>query len=99
MIECFGGLPRELRRELKKAPPILIFHGDQDDIVPVQEAHTLKTLLQEKRCHVESRIFDGCGHMWLDARGNVRYDRILEAETICLRFLDRHLKNGTTKGR
>ncbi len=99
VVECFGGLPRELRGELRKAPPVLIFHGDQDDVVPVQEAHALRSLLQEKRCRVESHIFPGCGHMWLDDRGNVRFDRILAAETICLQFLDRNLKNGAPKRR
>src|SRR5262245_35212958 len=98
-VECFGGLPRELRGDLKKAPPVLIFHGDKDDSVPVAEAHALKALPKEKRCAVEDRIFDGCGHMWLDKAGNLRLDRVLEAETICLRFLDRHVKNVVKAGR
>jgi dienelactone hydrolase len=94
VVECFGGLPKELHETLKKTPPVLIFHGDRDTIVPVKEAHTLRALLKERKCHVEDMIFENCGHMWLGDNGSVRLDRALEAERICVRFLDRHVKNG-----
>ncbi len=93
-VEFFGGLPKELRAGLRSAPPVLILHGDKDNIVPVKEALLLKALLKEKRCHVEDKIFDGVGHMFLGDNGVLRLDRVLEAERICVTFLDRHLKNG-----
>jgi dienelactone hydrolase len=96
-VECFGGLPRELHPALKSAPPVLIFHGDRDDIVPVREAYSLRALLKERRCHVEEKIFENCGHMFLGDNGSLRLDRLLEAERICVRFLDTHLKNGGKK--
>ncbi len=91
-VECFGGLPKELHGSLKNAPPVLIFHGDRDDIVPVKEAHTLRALLKERKCHVEDKIFENCGHMFLGDNGAIRLDRVLEAEKICVRFLEKHMK-------
>ena len=96
-VECFGGLPKELHETFKTATPVLIFHGDRDTIVPVQEAHTLRALLKDRKCHVEDKIFENCGHMWLGDNGAVRLDRALQAEQICVRFLDRHLKDAGKK--
>jgi dienelactone hydrolase len=97
-VECFGGLPKDLHASLKSAPPVLIFHGDRDDIVSVKEAHSLRALLKERKCHVEDKIFENCGHMFFGDNGKLRLDRILEAEKICLRFLDKHLKKVVGKG-
>jgi dienelactone hydrolase len=96
-VECFGGLPKELYASLKKAPPVLIFHGDRDDIVPVKEAYDLRALLKERKCHVEDKIFENCGHMFLGDNGQLRLDRVIEAEQICVRFLEKHLKNGVKR--
>lgn len=93
-VECFGGLPKELHPELKGGPPVLIFHGDRDAIVPVREAYSLRALLKERKVHVEEKIFENCGHMFMGDNGSLRLDRLLEAERICVRFLDTHLKNG-----
>jgi dipeptidyl aminopeptidase/acylaminoacyl peptidase len=91
-VECFGGLPKELHGLLKNTPPVLIFHGDRDEIVPVKEAHTLRALLKERKCQVEDKIFENCGHMFLGDNGAIRLDRVLEAEKICVRFLEKHMK-------
>jgi len=96
-VECFGGLPKDLYATLKNAPPVLIFHGDRDDIVPVKEAYDLRALLKERKCHVEDKIFENCGHMFLGDNGQLRLDRVIEAEQICVRFLEKHLKNGVKK--
>jgi dienelactone hydrolase len=96
-VECFGGLPRELYASLKNAPPVLIFHGDRDDIVPVKEAHDLRALLKERMCHVEDKIFENCGHMFFGDNGKMRLDHVLQAEQICVRFLEKHVKNGVKK--
>jgi dienelactone hydrolase len=96
-IECFGGLPRELYQGLKSAPPVLIFHGDRDDIVPVKEAYDLKALLKDRKCHVEEKIFAGVGHMFMGDNGSLRLDRVFEAESMCLAFLEKHVKNGGKK--
>jgi dienelactone hydrolase len=96
-VECFGGLPKELYASLKKAPPVLIFHGDRDDIVPVKEAYDLRALLRERKCLVEDKIFENCGHMFLGDNGQLRLDRVIEAEQMCVRFLEKHLKNGVKK--
>jgi dienelactone hydrolase len=45
VVEFFGTLPQELRPGLEKLPPTLIFHGEQDKVVPVDEAYALIGLL------------------------------------------------------
>jgi dienelactone hydrolase len=99
VVQCFGGLPRELHDKLKKAPPVLILHGDKDDIVPVKEAHAVKALLKGQKCYVEECIFPNCGHMFLNGKGELNLARVLEAETVCLRFLARHLNKAGKNGR
>src|SRR5262249_29375461 len=96
-VEFFGGLPRDLQASLKTAPPVLIFHGDKDAIVPVKEALALKALLKAKMCDVEDKIFDGCGHMFFGDNGKVRLDGVVGAERIGLAFVDRQLKTPTKK--
>jgi dienelactone hydrolase len=96
-IECFGGLPRELYQGFRSAPPVMIFHGDRDDIVPVKEAYDLKRLLTDKQCLVEDKIFAGAGHMFLGDKGELRFDQVFEAEKMCLAFLEKHVKNGNGK--
>ncbi len=97
VIECFGGLPRELYKGFKSATPVMIFHGDRDDIVPVKEAYDLKALLKAKMCQVEEKIFPNVGHMFLSDTGQLRLKEIAVAETMCLAFLEKHVKNGNGK--
>jgi dienelactone hydrolase len=99
VVQCFGGLPRELHPNLMKAPPVLIFHGDKDDIVPVKEAHDLKALMKERNLHVEDKIYEGVGHMFLNEKGVLRLDRVFDAERVCLAFLEKHVKNGKKDGK
>lgn len=44
------------------APPILLFHGDADDIVPLAQTEKLYHALHTRRCPVHLRILPGEGH-------------------------------------
>jgi valacyclovir hydrolase len=58
--------------------PVLILHGDADDVVPVKHAGTLKAGIP----HAEMHIFPGAGHM-------LHREREPEVRTLILDFLAR----------
>jgi len=89
VVEFFGGLPRELYAKLDKMPPVMIFHGDKDSVVPLKEATDLKTALQAKKLHVEEKIYPGVDHMFFGDNNQFRWDVAMNAETVTLAFLER----------
>jgi predicted esterase len=40
-------------------PPMLAFHGDKDQTVPVEEAHALRKLFTDQKLRGEVRIYPG----------------------------------------
>lgn len=62
VVECCGGLPDPVARELKRMPPVLILHGVDDAVVPVEEAKRLAALLKEKGLPFEQFLYPGEGH-------------------------------------
>src|SRR5262245_35951260 len=95
VVDCFGGLPRELRAGLKGLPPVLVLHGDADGTVPVGEAYAVRDLLTEKRLPIEFKVYRGVGHVFLDARGRMSLVGAMaaaDAEARVVAFLQRHLK-------
>jgi dienelactone hydrolase len=64
VAELFGGLPEPFTAEAAKLPPILILHGSQDRIVPVDRAHQLEQLLKEHRIPYEIQIYPDQGHVF-----------------------------------
>jgi carboxymethylenebutenolidase len=71
VVDFFGGLPEERRARVKKLPPALIFHGDQDDVVPMKEAEAVRELMQTNHLAGEVKIYRGVGHMFMDEKGKV----------------------------
>ncbi len=72
VVEFFGGFPREARFFMRRLCPVLILHGEKDNIVPVQEAYDLKQLLEKKNVPHEMHIYPEAGHgfsgeVWRDA--------------------------------
>ena len=72
--QYLGGPPEE-RAELARllspttyvsrdAPPILLFHGDQDAVVPVEESILMHDALQRVGADVEFHVIPGAGHHW-----------------------------------
>lgn len=88
VVEFFGGFPREARLFMRRMCPVLILHGENDNIVPVQEAYDLKQLLEKKNIPYEIHIYPDAGHGF---SGEVRRDAGLRA----LAFLQKHLASAS----
>lgn len=85
VVDFFGGLPREVKPFLfRKLPPVLIHHGDADQIVPVSEAFHLRDVLEQRRTPYEMHIYPGVGHVF-------EYEVWTVAARRTLEFLKRHL--------
>jgi acetyl esterase/lipase len=66
--------PEEFRNLLKKScsithvsvttPPILLFHGDEDEVVPIQQSNLLVARLQEFGVEHKLVVAKGKGHGW-----------------------------------
>jgi carboxymethylenebutenolidase len=72
VVECFGGLPKEMKFFMRRLCPVLILHGEADPVVPVQEAYHLKEVLEARELPYEMQIYPGVGHgfagaIWEDA--------------------------------
>jgi carboxymethylenebutenolidase len=93
VVEFFGGLPPEARERLKRLPPVLGFHGDQDQTVPVREAEELRDLLAARGLVGEVHIYEGVGHVFL-TDGTIRWDAAQDAESRAAAFLAKYLKGG-----
>jgi dienelactone hydrolase len=92
VVEFFGTLPRELRASLEKMPPTLIFHGEEDKIIPVDEAYALIGLLVTRKLEYEARILRGVGHMFVPPGGKqMREVDFLAAKFVTDAFLKQHL--------
>jgi carboxymethylenebutenolidase len=67
-IVLFGaGLEPFLADRIRRMPPTLIFHGDEDDVVPLADASRLAEFLQSHGWRVNLRVFHGEGHSFSDA--------------------------------
>jgi carboxymethylenebutenolidase len=63
VVELSGGVPLGWEERMNAAmPPTLVLHGEQDDVVPVSEAHKLKGLLEAHRIVHEMEIFPNQTH-------------------------------------
>ncbi len=66
-------------------PPVLVWHGDKDMMVPLQQSHLLQQKMQAAKVPFELKVKPGAGHGWSD---------LLNDERDFLPFFDRHLKVG-----
>jgi carboxymethylenebutenolidase len=93
VVEFFGGLLREARAGLKGLPPVLGFHGDKDQTVPVQEAEDLRDLLADRGLQDEVQIYKGVGHVF-QKDGQPQLGAVWDAERRTVAFLEKHLQRG-----
>jgi carboxymethylenebutenolidase len=100
VVEFCGGLPREATKGLKKLPPVLGFHGDQDQTVSVKEAEDLRGVLADPKLQGEVHIYKGVGHVF-QKDGQLQKGAALDAELRTVAFLSKHLKRevGPTPGK
>jgi carboxymethylenebutenolidase len=92
LVEMFGTLPRELRAGLKQLPPTLVIHGEEDTVIPVDEAYCLVGLLTARRLPCEAEVYRGVGHMFSPEGQDVQGAALLVAKLRAMTFLDKHLK-------
>jgi predicted esterase len=64
--EVSGGLPQGYLFDRTKTLRVLISHGADDSIVPMQEAETLRKYCLTKGMHVEMNLYQGVGHYFPD---------------------------------
>ena len=60
--------PEALGEELETKPPILLVHGDADDVLPVSALYQAKARLEDLGFEVESHVSRGLGHS-IDEQG------------------------------
>ena len=70
MIGYSGALaaPELLKDELVSKPPVLLVHGDMDDVIPVQAMALAETALVDAGLTVQTHISNGVGH-GIDQKG------------------------------
>jgi carboxymethylenebutenolidase len=92
VVEFFGALPRELHPGLRKMPPTLIFHGEADRIVPVEEAYLLTGVLLARNLQPEVEVYAGVDHMFFKDGTELQALPLLQARRRADAFLQKHLK-------
>jgi phospholipase/carboxylesterase len=64
-IVGFSGMlvePDRLKADIKSRPPVLLVHGDRDDVIPVQALQQARTALAENGVPVEWHVAPGLTH-------------------------------------
>jgi acetyl esterase/lipase len=96
VAKLIGGTVRENEEKARRASPVyfvkkdaapfLIMHGDQDNVVPLQQSQIFEDALKKSRVECHLTILHGAGH------GGPAFMSLPTLEAI-LQFLDRHLKS------
>jgi acetyl esterase/lipase len=75
----------------KDDPPLLIFHGDKDQLVPLSQSEHIHKLYQEMGLESSLHVVEGAGH------GGPQFSDLARYELVKA-FLDRHIKQNAGKG-
>jgi carboxymethylenebutenolidase len=98
LVEFFGTLPQQPRPDLKKLPPLLILHGEEDRVVPVEQAYLLVGRLAVAKKTYEAEVYPGVGHVFsLDGK-EMQWLPLLAARLRTDAFLNKYLKPGSSTG-
>ena len=97
VVDFFGGIntaTNSLENQVRKLPPLLIFHGDADTIVPTQFAHILRDAVIRAGGEVEMHIYPGAQHSF-NAKFSPAYDDAAASDSYrrTIEFLRRRLSN------
>jgi dienelactone hydrolase len=84
VVECFGGLPNEMRFFMRRFCPVLILHGEADPVVPVAEAYHLQEVLEARGLAYEMKIYPGVEHGF---SGEIREDAAGRTDSFLRRYL------------
>jgi carboxymethylenebutenolidase len=85
-----SGLEPFLADSIKRMPPVLMFHGDKDDVVPQSDADHLAEYLRAKKFSVQYKLYAGEGHQFGDSAATDMLDR-------AVRFLAPDLKRAPAR--
>jgi len=85
VVEFFGGMPQFAIPRMTTMPPVLILHGEDDDVVPVSMAYDLEKLLRSKGVNYEMKIYPHQGHGFSG-------DALEDADKRMVSFLLAHVK-------
>jgi dienelactone hydrolase len=85
LSEFSGGMPDPLVSGLTHFPPTLIQHGENDTLVPVQEAYRLEQMLRKLKVPCQIQIYSGQGHYFDSATRRRILDRTRDFFRIYLR--------------
>jgi carboxymethylenebutenolidase len=86
VVEFFGGIPEPMSDRIRRLPPTLILHGEQDNIVPLSEGLRLKKLCEQRGVCVEMETYPGAGHSFPPLV-------MFQAAQRALEFLNRNVKS------
>jgi dipeptidyl aminopeptidase/acylaminoacyl peptidase len=77
----------------KDAPPTLIFHGDADKLVPIQQSNLLVQKLKEKGVEVRLVVKPGTGHAYGLVMGHgYGWPNLSEDLALIADWFDKHLR-------
>ncbi len=62
VVDFFGGMPDHFAERLNGMPPVLILHGEADNVVPVSEAHKIARLFDTRQIPYEMKLYKNAGH-------------------------------------
>ena len=62
VVEMYGGMPGFAVSRMATMPPLLILHGEDDDVVPVTRAYDVEELLRKKGVSYEIKVYSHQGH-------------------------------------
>jgi carboxymethylenebutenolidase len=85
VVELAGAIEKKHVYLVKRLPPVLILHGDQDRRVPVENAYALEKILQRLGTAYEAKIYEGEGHVLSTASQRNAAER-------AVKFLQKYLK-------
>lgn len=73
-------------------PPMLLIHGTDDKVVPVEQSRLLADRLKAAKVPVTLDIITGVGHSWIGANADATRAASLRALDLTFGFFDTHLK-------
>ena len=78
----------------KLAAPLLLFFGENDSFIPLDEVERIKTRLAELKKTAETVVYPGAPHgFFCEQRDSYRAEAASDAWTRMLKFFNQHLKS------
>jgi carboxymethylenebutenolidase len=85
LAEFYGAMSPIKSAGVARMPPVLILHGEQDDLVPVSRAYDLEKVMQRLKTPYEMKIYPGEEHGFSPEAQRDALDRAIA-------FFDKHLQ-------